>query len=183
MKTAFYGLVFCVVIAGCEGDDAKTTDCPIRFSSPVSNSSASVIANPTPPTHPCDYITARKNDVEWTVHAKTSFGFENDTLYVHGSGNEETLGFRFLFTGPGTYEITAKADNRYFDSHAYYCTTVGLDVITSFYQLAQKATVEIVEYNETERVIKGHFEFSLSEYAGSSALRFEQGTFRVHLPD
>lgn len=91
MKTAFYCLFFCVAMAGCERDEAKTTDCPIRFSSSVFNSSTSVIANPSPPKHPCDYMTARKNGVEWAVYAKTTFGFENDTLYLPGSGAEETF--------------------------------------------------------------------------------------------
>jgi hypothetical protein len=181
MKNFVLHLFFCLVIVGCKDDEVETIDCPVKLSS--SYSSASVVANATPPKHPCDYITALKNGEEWTVWATTHFGSKNDTLYVGGVGNEETLSFKFHFTGPGIYEITTTANHQYLNGNAYYYTTIGLDVINARYLLAKKAIVEIVEYNKTEKMIKGNFEFSFNEYSGSSTYSFEQGTFSVHLPD
>lgn len=182
MKNVFLCLSFCVVLVGCD-DEVKTTDCPIQFTSVRPSPSYSMMLNPVPPEHQCDYITARKNGQAWTVRATTAFVEQNDTLYVHGFGHDETLAFKFLFTGPGTYEITAEANSGYLKGNAYYYTTVGGDVLISSYLLARDATVEIVEYNEIEKLIKGNFEFWFNERSGSSTMRFEQGTFSVHLPD
>ena len=179
MKTIFFHLFLCVVLLGCEEDDANTSNCPIKFSSSTSQLLA---PGSLTPAYPCDYIKARKNLEMWTVHAITSFGFQNDTLYVNGSGNEESLVFKFHFKGLGTYDIATKASDGYFNGNAYYYTTIGLDVITSMYILVQKSTVEIVEYNETEKTIKGNFKFYFKELSGSATLRMEQGMFSVHLP-
>lgn len=175
----FYFLLLCVILAAaCKDDDAKPADCPIQFSSSIN-----MLTSPaTRKKHPCDYITASKNGAQWAVHATSSFGFENDTLYVYGSGNEETLVLKLLFAGPGTYELEPKADDQYLKGDAYYYRTLGGDVIISQYVLAEKAVVEIAEYNEREKVIKGNFEFHFTQYSGSSTLDFKEGTFSVHLP-
>lgn len=180
MKNLLLCSFTCAVLLGCDRDDVKKTECPVEFSH-----SASTIVNPSPPRYPCDYITAQKNGVSWTIHSTSSFAVENknDTLYIFGMGNEESLVFKLLFDGPGTYVLPAIASNRFFTDHAYYYTTIGGDVIASRYVLAQHAAIEVTEYNEEENAIKGNFEFLLIESDGLSSMDFRNGSFSVHLPD
>lgn len=180
-----YLALFIVAMAGCKDDDANPTDCPFLFTS-SSNALSNTIGNPESPKHPCDYLMTNKNGEQWTVHATSSFSSEGDTLYIHGHGHEESLGFKFFFTGTGTYELEPKGNDSYFRDNAYYYTTVGGDVIMSYYGLAEKGTFKIVEYIESEKVIKGNFELSLKKYSahsGPDTLKFYHGTFSVHLPD
>lgn len=178
MKNLIVYFFICAVLVGCDKDDAESLGCPVEFSA-----AASTIANPSPAKYPCDYITAQKNGKKWTMHSTATFGIDNDTLYVFASGTEETLGFKLLFNGMGTYQIPTVANNQTFRDHAYYYTTIGGDVIVSKYVLARQAAVEITEYNETEKIIKGNFGFQLNELEGSSSVNFTEGSFSVHLPD
>ena len=177
-------LVFSLVLGGCEDDDAPALfDCPFTSSPPAL---AASMDPPSPPKHPCDFVKAQKNGMQWSAHAATSFRTGSDTLNITAQVNEETLGIRFLFAGVGTYRILPVGLADYFNDNAYFYISVGRDVIIDHYNLLEEGHVQILEYNETENVIKGVFNLPLIQHPTSDApktLLFTEGSFSVHLPD
>lgn len=175
-------LLISVMLSCKDDDDAKAPDCGRNLTELYDTR----IADPSPPKYPCDYLFAKKNGSDWNVYATTSYLNDSDTLVIYGMGSEKSLGMRLPFTGTGTYTIKSTAGPYYRNSDAYYYTTVGGDVITSYYTLNDTGTVEITEYNETQKLIKGRFHFTLKRQLGDAVpeeMTFTKGEFSVHLPD
>ena len=182
-RILIYCLLFSLVPAGCEDDAPSSFDCP---SAPGPSAPSASMDPPSPPEHPCDFVMAQKNGTVWKAHAATYFIEGSDTLHITAHQNEETLGIRLLFTGTGTYRILPVPSARYFEDNAYFYITVGQDVIIDHYNLLEEGHLQIVEYNETQNLIKGVFNLPLIQYPTSGTpktLFFNEGTFSVHLPD
>jgi hypothetical protein len=178
MKNSIFLFLLSVAVLSCKDDDPKTSDCSFS-EKPVSQ-----VANPSPPKYPCDYLYAKKAGSDWKVQSESFYA--DDTLTIAGFGHEQSLAFRFKFTGTGVYEIR-DISTRLYHSNAGYYTTVGGDVIVSNYFLSGIGSTEVTEYNESEKWIKGNFQVTVKKQYGDASLpdqiEFTNGEFSVHLPD
>jgi hypothetical protein len=184
MKTHFVSLMIALIfLFGCEEPEINNSECQVAFTSDQSSpGDLSTIANPELPKYPCDYLTAERNGVTWTVRAE-SYMLEGDTLAIATRGDAQNLSFRFKYSGLGTYEIPAKRTSLVFNADAVYFTLIGGDMLTDVSVLAENARVDLLEYDSTENVVKGTFTFHFVEHRGMSTISLEKGFFSVHLPD
>jgi hypothetical protein len=182
MKNRILHLAFlALTVISCKNDDQNIDDCNFSHN----NSFSSMVANPEPPEHPCDYVSAEKNGELWKVHGITSYTLQGDTLNITGYNFDEQVTFKFFFTGPGSYDIAVTQRDNYYNGTAYYQTLLGGDVIMDYYDLQQTGTVQVSEYNESENLIKGTFQLVFEKRFGSSSkeeINFNNGKFSVHLP-
>lgn len=102
-----------------------------------------------------DFISATINEENWSGDPEVSLNQENDTLTLLGAGDEQVVVFKIKFKEEGTYNLS--------DAQANYYTTIGGDVITSFYTLDPESTSQltITEYHSESNTIKGNYELNL----------------------
>lgn len=79
---------------------------------------------------------------------------ENDSLSFLGIGNENVFGFKLKLNGERTYEAS--------ELSAFYYTTVGMDVLTSSYQLDKNSDskINLEHYDSEEHSIEGSLNIS-----------------------
>ncbi len=102
-----------------------------------------------------DFISAKINQENWNGDPEVYLNPENDTLTLLGAGDEQVVVFKIKFKEEGTYNLS--------DAQANYYTTIGGDVITSFYTLDPELTSQltITEYHSESNTIKGNFKLNL----------------------
>ncbi|EHQ25299.1 DUF6252 family protein [Mucilaginibacter paludis] len=120
------------------------------------------------------YLTALKSNNAWGTNS-TYAGFVNDTLYLQGYGNEETLHMKIKFVKIGKYSVTA-------DQCSYF-TTIGQDVMLSRYRLRSDtvSSVTITAYDPDKQIFTGTFDLSfIQTYPSNQAkINFLNGKFRI----
>lgn len=128
------------------------------------------------------YFKASKFDADWAAQG-SSYHIPGDSLRLAAfkPAGEEHINFNIKFNGVGEYPLTG--------NQAEYYTTVGLDVVTSHYNLdtARNNSITISTYNQATHIISGKFQIRLLNntfgQADHSQLIFSNGLFRVKLPD
>ncbi len=124
-----------------------------------------------------DFISATINEEKWNGDPQITLNQENDTLTILGSGSEQVIVFKIKFDGEGVYSLS--------DAQASYYTTIGGDVITSFYALdpSSSSQITVAEYKSEQNMVKGSFELSLlQEWSNPenniNLLSFTNGQFK-----
>jgi len=129
-----------------------------------------------------DFISASVNDKNWNGTPEIYIDNANDSLTILGYGNEQHIFIKIKFKGEGTYNLE--------NSRSNYYTTIGGDVITSFYTFdANSASqLKITNYNSELNIIEGEFEISLlKEWSNpendNDKTIFKNGEFRGTIGD
>ncbi|MBD1392838.1 DUF6252 family protein [Mucilaginibacter glaciei] len=130
-----------------------------------------------PPYQP--FTTAEKNGAKWDAAVSAS-KFKGDSVAIVGAQTEERLIMQIKFNGKGLYNLTG--------NQALFFTTVGQDVITSFYNVDNStvSTLEITDYNNAKGTITGTYYVALKKepnrYVGApETIRFLKGRFTTYL--
>jgi len=125
------------------------------------------------------YITAEKNNVKWEAQVGTT-KIAPDSIAITGSQTEERLIMRIKFAGKGTYTLTG--------NQAQFFTTIGQDVLTSYYNVDNTAvsTIEITEYDNNQAIITGTYSVTLKKAADRypsypESVKFLKGKFSTYL--
>lgn len=153
MKKTLVALILAIVAFSCDDDNGTTPD---------------------------DFMFAEKNSVAWEGRTEMVFDQHNnsDTLYIFGTGTEETLVMRIKFEGIGNYALER--------SQGTYYTTLGGDVLTSEYQTEGGdyiGGVKITRYDRDERIVEGNFGVVLKQKRsnpenGIPSVVFTMGRFK-----
>ena len=127
-----------------------------------------------------DFISSTVNEVNWNGIPETHYFAENDTLALLGLGDEQVLVFKIKIKGEGNYHL-----NKY---QTHYYTTIGGDVITSFYRLDESSNSQltITDYDPERNILKGNFETTFLLDSGDpdnhpDKLIFKNGEFKASL--
>jgi len=128
-----------------------------------------------------DFMLAQKNNTPWEADP-TGSNISGDTITVSAksnvSGEEEEVGFKFVFDGVGFY--TLKANENY-----YLIKKSG--ALTGKYvpDPAHLSSITIISYNKTNKILQGFFELRFlkinDNLPGShpDKISFSEGKFKV----
>jgi hypothetical protein len=127
-----------------------------------------------------NHVSAKRNNVNWIGSTEIRLDSVTDTLTFLGIANrpnDEVIVIKIKFTGAGSYSLTK--------SQGYYYSTVGGDVLTSEYGLAQNTGSQMIisKYDQSRRSIEGSFEMSLKKKRSNpenniDTYNFTQGSFK-----
>lgn len=124
-----------------------------------------------------NFISSIINQQNWDGTPEISFSSIDDTLRLLGHGNEQVINFKMKFNGVGNYILKG--------NQATYYTTIGGDVITSFYKLESNSTasLNITRYDANQNILEGNFELLLKKEWSNpenniDSLIFENGKFK-----
>jgi hypothetical protein len=113
------------------------------------------------------YISAKMNAVSW--EGQTVASLRDDSLRIHGAGNDYHLEFKLKFNGIGSYELTG--------SQAVYNGIEMGDIGTDHHNIAPGETgvLIITDYITEARTFKGTFQLKLTAVDGDGEINFTEG--------
>jgi hypothetical protein len=126
-----------------------------------------------------------KNSKTWST-TNVGTGFKpletKDTLFIRAQDGEDNIIIAIKQRGAGTYQPT--------EFKAFYYVTIGMDVIIGQYQTYNDPgnSIVITDYDETNHVIKGTFQFVLTSYylynnTTTQKITFTNGKINTQLSD
>ncbi|QEM13965.1 DUF6252 family protein [Mucilaginibacter rubeus] len=128
-----------------------------------------------------DFMLAQKNNMAWEAVPAGSNTL-GDTITVSAksntSGEEEEVGFKFVFDGVGYY--TLKANENY-----YQIKKSGTLTAKYVADPTHLSSITIISYNQTNKILQGFFELrflkvsDITPESHQDKVSFSEGKFKV----